>query len=133
MAATTLVRVADCVPTRFRDRRLRRPAGAGTGAVATERMRRRGAARVGDSAGGGRLRDWADSPARAREPPRAYFTVLRAASIVSHRREGERGRDTGFTPNSRSAAAIAFTITAPTTMVPPSPAPLAPIGLIGDG
>ena len=46
---------------------------------------------------------------------------------------GESGNSCGCTPNEESALATALAITPPTGMMPPSPAPLAPSGLIGEG
>src|SRR6478672_3383264 len=48
-------------------------------------------------------------------------------------RGGDSGKSRGTTPNEHSAEATAFAITPPTGMIPPSPAPFAPSGLIGDG
>src|SRR5262249_40359343 len=55
------------------------------------------------------------------------------ASIMPHTRGGDNGRSWIATPSEASAAATAFAITPPTGMMPPSPAPLAPSGLFGDG
>src|SRR6476661_8674283 len=57
----------------------------------------------------------------------------RAARISSHTRGGDSGRSRGSTPSEPSAAATALAMTPPTGMMPPSPAPLAPSGLVGDG
>ena len=46
---------------------------------------------------------------------------------------GGRGSSRGCTPSEPSAAPTALAITPPTGMTPPSPAPLAPSGLLGDG
>src|SRR5262249_143341 len=46
---------------------------------------------------------------------------------------GVSGRSRGSTPHARSADAIALAIAPPTGMTPPSPAPLAPSGLLGEG
>src|SRR2546423_1330277 len=57
----------------------------------------------------------------------------RVFCISSHNLAGESGRSRGETPNCCSASATALAITPPTGMMPPSPAPLAPSGLIGEG
>ena len=53
--------------------------------------------------------------------------------MSSHTRGGDSGRSRGSTPSEPSAAATALAMTPPTGMMPPSPAPLAPSGLVGDG
>src|SRR5258708_4548756 len=55
------------------------------------------------------------------------------ALINCHTRSGESGSSRGSTPSGASAAATAFAITPPTGMTPPSPAPFAPRGLLGEG
>src|SRR5262249_51660678 len=57
----------------------------------------------------------------------------RADSISCQTLGGVSGNARGSTPNALSAAATALAITPPTEMIPPSPPPLAPRGLIGDG
>ena len=47
--------------------------------------------------------------------------------------DGDNGKSRGSTDIERSAAAIAFPITPPTAIRPPSPAPFAPRGLLGQG
>src|SRR5438034_7105385 len=51
----------------------------------------------------------------------------------SQTRGGESGSARGSTPSGASAAATAFATTPPTGTMPPSPAPLAPSGLFGEG
>ena len=46
---------------------------------------------------------------------------------------GDSGKSRGWTPNDCSAFATAFAMQPPAATMPPSPAPLAPSGLIGDG
>jgi hypothetical protein len=53
--------------------------------------------------------------------------------ISSHTLGGDSGSSRGSTPKPESAFATAFAITPPAAMMPPSPAPLAPSGLFGDG
>src|SRR5262249_19877370 len=57
----------------------------------------------------------------------------RAAAISGDRRGGDSGSSRGSTPSEPSAAATALAMTPPTGMMPPSPAPLAPSGLVGEG
>src|SRR5262245_64666282 len=64
-----------------------------------------------------------------------FQTNQRAAMrwwISSHTRGGDSGSSRGSTPSEPSAAATALAITPPTGMMPPSPAPLAPSGLLGE-
>src|SRR5580704_6051563 len=68
---------------------------------------------------------FADDDARGR--------YLRASCTNCHTRDGDSGRSRGSTPRDESASATALAITPPTEMMPPSPAPLAPSGLIGEG
>src|SRR5579883_1842356 len=63
----------------------------------------------------------------------AACLVCRAALIISHTRGGDSGSSRGSTPKSASAFATALAMTPPAAIMPPSPAPLAPSGLIGDG
>src|SRR5450432_2833265 len=56
-----------------------------------------------------------------------------ASRISSHTRGGVSGKARGSAPNGRNAAATAFATAPPTGMMPPSPAPLAPSGLLGEG
>src|SRR5204862_3576911 len=58
---------------------------------------------------------------------------LAAAWISSHIRGGVSGSSRGSTPSGASAAATALAMTPATGMMPPSPAPLAPSGLVGEG
>ena len=46
---------------------------------------------------------------------------------------GVSGSSRGWTPNEPSALATAFAMMPPAEIMPPSPAPLAPSGLIGEG
>ena len=48
-------------------------------------------------------------------------------------RAGERGSSFGIAPNEAKALATALAITPPIGMIAPSPAPLTPSGLLGDG
>ena len=48
-------------------------------------------------------------------------------------RVGVSGSSRGCAPNPLSAFATALAITPPAAMMPPSPAPFAPNGLIGEG
>src|SRR5262245_26572980 len=50
-----------------------------------------------------------------------------------HTRGAERGSSLGSAPREDNAAATAFAISPPTGIMPPSPAPLTPRGLVGDG
>src|SRR5690242_7265995 len=63
----------------------------------------------------------------------AYSAALRAFCTSCQTALGVSGRSRGSTPNELSASATALATTPPTEMMPPSPAPLAPSGLIGDG
>src|SRR5581483_2991333 len=56
--------------------------------------------------------------------------VVRASSIRRHRRGGVSGSSVGLTPSGASAAATALPTAAATATMPPSPAPLAPSGLL---
>src|SRR5262244_2384457 len=58
---------------------------------------------------------------------------LRAACASSQMRVGVSGSSRGCAPNPLSAFATALAITPPAAMMPPSPAPFAPNGLIGEG
>src|SRR5262245_20432415 len=56
-----------------------------------------------------------------------------AACTSSQMRVGVSGSSRGCTPSVPSALAMALAMTPPAAMMPPSPAPLAPSGLIGEG
>src|SRR6516162_11291301 len=56
-----------------------------------------------------------------------------ASTMSCHSRGGVSGSSRGSTPSDDSAAATAFASAPPTGMIPPSPAPLAPSGLFGEG
>src|SRR6516165_3797103 len=60
-------------------------------------------------------------------------SACRASRTRCHTREGVSGSSRGSTQNAASALASALAMTPPTGMMPPSPAPLAPSGLIGEG
>ena len=64
-------------------------------------------------------------PERGPQARRACASLMRR-----HRRGGESGSARGSTPSEASAAATALAMTPPTGMMPPSPAPLAPSGLM---
>src|SRR5262249_51125653 len=68
-------------------------------------------------------------------PPQAERDedLPRPASTISQIRCGVSGSSRGSTPNALSALATAFATMPPAEMMPPSPAPLAPSGLMGDG
>src|SRR5438552_9269306 len=57
----------------------------------------------------------------------------RASSTSCQTCDGVNGRSRSSTPRVRSASATALATTPPAAMMPPSPAPLAPSGLIGEG
>src|SRR5262245_57200171 len=58
---------------------------------------------------------------------------LRAACASSQMRVGVSGSSRGCAPKPLNAFATALAITPPAAMMPPSPAPFAPNGLIGEG
>src|SRR5262245_788624 len=60
-------------------------------------------------------------------------THLRAACTSSQMRVGVSGSSRGCTRSALNAFATALAITPPAAMMPPSPAPFAPSGLIGEG
>src|SRR5579872_4966474 len=66
--------------------------------------------------------------------PRAnsYMTRCRASCSSRQSRGGVSGSSFGSTPKLESAAAIALPTAAATATMPPSPAPLAPKGLLGE-
>src|SRR5258706_1968719 len=57
----------------------------------------------------------------------------RASRMSFQRLDGESGSSRASAPSDCSAEATALAMTPPTGMMPPSPAPLAPSGLIGEG
>jgi hypothetical protein len=61
------------------------------------------------------------------------FARACAACTSSQMRVGVSGSSRGCTPSVPSALAMALAMTPPAAMMPPSPAPLAPSGLIGEG
>src|ERR1700730_14886790 len=63
----------------------------------------------------------------------AWGRYLRASCTSCHTRDGDTGRYRGSPPRDEDASAPALAIAPPTEMMPPSPAPLAPSGLIGEG
>ena len=68
-----------------------------------------------------------------RSPASMLERAFRASWISCQIRDGVSGSTRGSTPSDDSAAATAFDTAPPTGMMPPSPAPLAPSGLFGDG
>ena len=56
-----------------------------------------------------------------------------ASAMSRHTRAGDSGSALGATAYSRKAEATALAMTPPTGTMPPSPAPLAPSGLTGEG
>ena len=52
---------------------------------------------------------------------------------MSQTRAGESGSWFGIAPNEAKALATALAISPPTGMIAPSPAPLTPSGLLGEG
>src|SRR5882672_1424633 len=77
----------------------------------------------------------AHSPSKTgvRRPYGPPYKTLRASAMSCHTRGGESGSSHGSMPNDLSAEATAFVSAPPTGMMPPSPAPLAPSGLFGEG
>ena len=69
----------------------------------------------------------------ASETTVACRVAYRGWWIISHTRGAESGNDVADTPNSLSADATALEITAAVQIKPPSPAPLTPSGLLGEG
>ena len=65
--------------------------------------------------------------------PAALIAPHAAARSNPQTVTGDSGRSFGCTPNACSASATALATSAPTGMIPPSPAPFAPSGLFGDG
>src|SRR5215469_1415609 len=55
------------------------------------------------------------------------------STMSCHSRGGVSGSSRGWTPSDDNAAATAFASAPPTGMMPPSPAPLAPSELFGEG
>src|SRR5713101_1775879 len=74
----------------------------------------------------------APSPALSPQAGRGE-DLRRPASTISQTRCGVSGSSRGSTPNALRAFATAFATMPPAEMMPPSPAPLAPSGLTGDG
>src|SRR5579862_9689001 len=65
--------------------------------------------------------------------PHSLFPTASVAGPIRHTRAGESGSWLGIAPNERKAFATALAIRPPTGMIAPSPAPLTPSGLLGDG
>src|SRR5262245_15551583 len=63
-------------------------------------------------------------------PPRLFAPAPPSSWSSRHRRAGESGNSRTSTPSGPSAAATALAAVAATATMPPSPAPLAPSGLV---
>src|SRR5215475_10081633 len=72
----------------------------------------------------------------ARELPKRGHSGLAVdglAELICQTRAGESGSWFGIAPNEPKALATALAIRPPIGMIAPSPAPLTPSGLLGDG
>src|SRR6185503_2519513 len=71
------------------------------------------------------------APHRLPDAKAVHVFLLRC--MADHTRAGEKGKSRWWMPSGRSASITAFATAGSAPVVPASPAPLTPSGLVGDG